>query len=181
MRISIFFITIVTVLFLSSCSKKLTYFTNDIKQEFDLNDGDLRKVQFYLSQDIVLQRRVKAEDTQIRKGQIKVVDGSKVEEIVFEKGTPGVFVFTPEKSEAFAISFEAGGDKRFLMFGPNKSSGERYVLLAKDWERNSGLVRYDGREYRTSSSSAYASLLVDLKNAKKAKINRRSADGRKVR
>lgn len=168
------------LLSLTSCSKRLTYFTNDIKQEFDLSRSDLKKVQFYLSDDIVLQRRVKAEDTRIRKGQIKVVDGSKIEEIVFKKGTPGVYVFSPEGKDHFAISFEAGGDKRYLMFGPNKSSGERYVLLAKDWDRNSGLIRYDGLEYRTSSESAYASLLVDLKNAKNASVKRRNADGRKV-
>ena len=95
------------------------------------------------------------------------------------KGTPGIFVKSPATNR-LAISFEDGSDERFLMFGPNPKAGNRFVLLAKDWERDWGQVTYDGKLYRVSSRSAYASLLVDLKKIDRTIIDSRTAAGRKV-
>lgn len=179
MRYTILLLTAVSFLF-TSCSKKLTYFSKDVQQEYNLTEADLKRVQFYLSEDIVLRKKYKGESTKISDGKIKAVDGSKVEEIVFKKGTPGILEFMP-KSNRMAVSFESGGSDKYLMFGPNPKAGGRYILLAKEWNRNTGVISYNGQDYSTTSESAYASLLVDLKNARKISVKRRSADGRVIR
>ena len=108
-----------------------------------------------------------------------MVDGKKVEEVVVRKGTPGVLIFMP-KEKRFAVSFENNNDERYLMFGPNPKAGNRYVLLASDWKRRRGEVRYDGKSYYTPSESAYAALMVDLKKIRKVQVKSRTAKGRKI-
>ena len=164
---------------LSSCSKNLHYFTQRMQTEYDWAENDLKRIQFYLSDDIVLTRSRRGGKTNIRDGKIQVRDDSRVEEVRFKKGTPGTVIFSP-KSDRVAVSFESGQDK-FLMFGPNKKANGRYVLLAKDWDRNRGKITYDGQTYDTTSESAYAALLVQLKGSGEVVYKSRSADGRKVR
>ncbi len=176
---SALFLAICTLFILSSCSPRLTPFTEKLYNENGWTERDLEKIQFYLSDDIVLYRDVREGSSRIEDGKIRQVDGRKVEEIVIEKGTPGVLVYNPQ-NDRFGVSFENGSDERYLMFGPNPKSGNRYVLLAKEWKRNRGKLTYEGRTYYTNSESAYASLLVNLRKIKKTKVKRRTAEGRKL-
>jgi hypothetical protein len=164
---------------MASCSPQLSPFTDNVYDEFGSSDKALSKVQFYLSGDIVLYRDFGGKRTSVENGTIKIVDGRKVEEVIFKKGTPGIFVFSP-KRDRVAISFEAEDDK-FLMFGPNQKAGGRFVLLAKEWKRNRGKVTYAGETWNTSSESAYANLLVDLDKARKTKYKKTVVSGRKIR
>lgn len=83
------------------------------------------------------------------------------------------------KEDRFAISFEKSENPKFLMFGPNPKLSNRYALLAKDWEKRSGIISYDGKEYHTSSDAAWACdgksseriNLRDTKVVKGAKVN----------
>ena len=171
-------LTVLTV-GLTSCSNHLRYFTDDLYRDYQWTDRELSKIQFYVSEDIVLQRRISDESTKITNGKIRVVDGSKIEEVIIEKGTPGVFVQSP-KDNKFAISFDSGDETKYLMFGPNQKANGKYVLLAKDWSRNRGQISYGGRTYDTSSASAYAALMVDIKKAKKTQVKSTVAKGNKV-
>ena len=164
---------------LSSCSKQLTPLSQKMVTEMDWNDDDLKRIQFYLSDNIVLRREARSGDATIREGKIRIINGRKVEEIIFEKGTPGVFVFSPNDKNV-AISFERGDD-RYLMFGPNPKYKNRYVLLARDWKKNNGKVTYDGQVYDTSSESAFTALMVDLEKARKSTVKSRRAKGRTVK
>lgn len=166
------------LVFLSSCSPRLTPFTQKIYDEFDWTESDLKKVQFYVSQDIILKRQIRDGDAKIKGGKINVVDGKRIEEVTISRGTPGLLLYLP-KDQRFAVSFDED-DNKYLMFGPNKKLGGKYVLLANDWDKTSGQVSYDGKIYRTSSESAYAALMVDLKAARKVSINREKATGRKI-
>jgi hypothetical protein len=166
------------LLLLSSCSPRLTPFTQKIYDEYDWTESDLKQVQFYVSQDVILKRQIKDGDAKIKGGKINIVDGKRVEEITISRGTPGLLLYLP-KDQRFAVSFDED-DNKYLIFGPNKKQAGKYVLLANDWDRNSGQVTYDGKLYRTSSESAYAALMVDLKAARKISINREKATGRKL-
>ena len=174
----LFSLILISSFLFTSCSKQLTPFTERIQEDFGFHEEDLKRIQFYLSDDIVLERNVGVEESVIEGGKIKVVDGRKVEEVVFEEGTPGVVLFSP-KSQRLAISFEEDTDK-FLMFGPNPKLGGRYVLLAKDWNRRVGKVTYNGRTWRTNSESALSSLLVDLDAYSDISYESKKVKGRKV-
>lgn len=174
----IFTIAIVSALVISSCSPNLYPFTDNVYDEFGSSSEALSKVQFYLSDDIVLYRDFGGKSTSVENGTIKIVDGRKIEEVIFKKGTPGVFLFSP-KRDRVAISFEADDDK-YLMFGPNKKVGGRFVLLAKEWKRKRGKVSYAGQTWNTTNESAYSNLLVDLDKARKTKYKKTTVSGRKV-
>lgn len=163
---------------IASCSPQLSPFTDNVYSELDRSSATLKKVQFYLSNDIVLYRDFGASTTTVDRGAIKLVDGRKVEEVIFKKGTPGIFVFSP-KSDRIAVSFEEN-DENFLMFGPNDKVGGRFVLLAKQWNKNRGKVTYAGVEWNTTSESAYANLMVDLDKARNTKYKKKTVEGRKV-
>ncbi len=171
-------IAIVCALVISSCSPTLYPFTDNVYDEFSSSTETLSKVQFYLSDDIVLYRDFGGKQTSVENGTIKIIDGRKIEEVIFKKGTPGVFLFTP-KRDRVAISFEADDDK-YLMFGPNQKVGGRFVLLAKEWKKRKGKVTYAGQTWNTTSESAYSNLLVDLDKARKTKYNKTTVSGRRV-
>ena len=167
------------ILGLSSCSPHLSPFTEDLYDENRWSDEELKQIQFYLSEDIVLRREASQGAATIESGRIRMINGRRVEEVIIRKGTPGVFLFRP-KEDRFAVSFEDGDEQRFLMFGPNPKARGRYVLLASEWKRDKGVVSYEDRKFYTSTSSAYAALLVDLKKVRKVALKSRTAKGRSV-
>lgn len=164
---------------LSACSPTLSPYTESLQQQYRWSDDQLRQIQFYLSDDLVLRRAFSGSSTEIIRGSVKVVDGQEVEEILIPRATPGVALFRP-KTNRLAISFEANGDERFLIFGPNPKAGDRYVLLAKDWGRDRGVVTYEGREYTVSTRSAFTGLMVNLKKIRRIEVQSRTVGGRKV-
>lgn len=168
-----------TLLTLGACSPQLTPFTERLYDQNRWTETDLKRIQFYVSNDILLRRDFSSSDSRIEGGTIRIVGGKQVEEVVIKSGTPGVFLFSP-KSDRFAISFEDGGDERYLMFGPSPRANGRFVLLASDWDRREGTVTYEGRKFKVDTESAYSSLLVDLKKSNSVAVKSRTAGGRKV-
>lgn len=164
---------------LSSCGPTLSPFTQQLYEENNWSKSELQRIQFYLSNDIVLYRELTGGKSEIVQGEIKIVNGRKREQITFQRRTPGVFIFSP-KDNRFAVSFEDGGNDRYLIFGPNPKVGNRYVLLASDWNRRQGTVSYAGQKWLVDSDAAYSSLLVDLELLQRTDVNTRVAGGRRV-
>lgn len=162
----------------SSCSKQLNYFTEDLYDDFRWSEDDLKRIQFYVSEDIRLVRINESGYSNIEDGQIQIRDDKKVEEVVIKRGTPGLLVFA-QNSDRFAVSFDEDSDK-FLMFGPNDKVNGRYVLLAKNWQKRGGVITYGNAMYKTGSQSAYAALMVDINSAKKSVKKSSTASGRKI-
>ncbi len=163
-------------LFMQSCTQYRPL-TQDLIEDYGWSENELRKMQFYLSEDIVLRRVQTGGLTEIEKGRVKVIDGKKVNEIVLKEGTPGVLLFMPRENRV-AISFEGNGDDKFLMFGPNPDFNDRYVLLGAQWNEKRGIVTYDGSKWVTPAYSSLAGLLIDMKGIKRIKKKRHVAGGR---
>jgi len=160
------------------CAPTYRPFTEDLHQSYTWDEKDLKKIQFYLSNDIVLTRALSKGESVIEGGKVRLEEGRRIEEVVFKEGTPGVLIFMPRQNR-MAISFDRGNDK-YLMFGPNPKHDGRYVLLASSWDERKGEVSYDGKTYRTSSRSAFAGLLIDLKKIQKVTVSRKKAPGRTI-
>ncbi|MCP3928331.1 MAG: hypothetical protein GY705_04450 [Bacteroidetes bacterium] len=173
------FWVIFMILFLTACSPTLSPFTQRLYDQNRWNDNELRQIQFYLSDDVVLRRELSGGSAEIVTGKIKVVDGRRIEEVTFRRGTPGILLFRP-KGNRFAISFEDGSDQRFLMFGPNPKLDDRYVLLASEWKKKRGIVTYEGKKYSVHANDALANLVVDLKKVREVSVRSRTAKGRMV-
>lgn len=162
---------------LGSC-KNLVPYTDSLKTKYNLSDEQLKHLQFYVSNPIVIQRKLTAENnTQVTAGKIKVVNGEKVEEVVIPTGTKGVLV--KNDNGKFEISFEKD-DTYFLRFGTNPNRYDSYVLLASDWHGKIGTVTYAGNKYYTAPESADAVLLIDMHKISSYQKDARVAKGRKV-
>ena len=173
------FLLLLSGIFSYSCSPRLTPLDQRLIDKNNWGPAELQRIQFYLSQDIVLRRQAESAQTSIKNGKIKYVNGEKIEEVIFERGTPGVVLFSP-KENRLAVSFEQEGKDAFLMFGPNPKFDNRYVLLGKEWDRHSGIVTYNGKEYTTTSGSAFSGLLINLKQSRVVEKNTRVPAGRKL-
>ncbi|MBK8702004.1 MAG: hypothetical protein IPN29_21515 [Saprospiraceae bacterium] len=163
----------------TSCSPSLTPFSQQLYDRYRWSDDELKHIQFYLSDDIVLHKKGDASEAQIVEGKIRINKENTGERITIKKGTPGVLLFSP-KSNRFAISFHENDDSKYLMFGPNEAINGKYALLAKDWEKYRGTVTYQDQPYTVNSDDAMSVLLVDLKKATRNKIEVREEKGRKV-
>lgn len=173
----LFFFLVLAIL-LSSC-KNLVPYTDAMKKKYNWNDEQVKRIQFYVSHDIVLHRELSQGSTEIVQGKIKTINGKKVEEILIREGTPGVLTDIPKQNKML-VSFEVSDD-HYLSFGVNPNANEKYVLLASDWNNGMGKVHYSDKVYYTDPDSKYAFLLVDLRKIQKMDITQRVAKGRKVR
>lgn len=168
-----------TLLLSVACSPKLTPFTQRLQDENKWSESELKSIQFYLSDDLVLSRDVVRGNSEIVSGEIKIVEGRQVEQVYIRKRTPGVILFMP-KENRFAVSFDANDDRRYIIFGPNPKAGSRYTIMASEWDRNNGRVTYEGREWRVSSRNAYTAIMVDLRKMRKVSTRSEKATGRRV-
>jgi hypothetical protein len=108
-RLPLLFLTLVGSL-LMGCASYVP-FTHEVRTQHALADTDLRQLQFYLSHDITLRREVRTRGREIAGGELKLVSGKLIEEIVIPKRTPGIAVAVD--SVALHISFEEGSAFRF--------------------------------------------------------------------
>ncbi len=175
MRKLILFISLITLL--GSC-KNLVPYTDAMKKQHNWSNEQVKRIQFYVSRDIVLHRELTEGSTEIVGGKIKTIRGKKVDEILIQAGTKGVVTDIPKENKML-VSFEIGDDK-YLSFGVNPNVGDKYVLLASDWKNEMGKVHYSGNEYYTDPDSKYAVLLVDLRKIDQMEVKQHVAKGRKV-
>ena len=179
MQRTFLFGTVLMFLLITSCSS-LTPFSQDLYDKHGWTVSELKKIQFYLSEDVILKRVMTRGESNITAGKIRIEDGRRIEEIRIPANTPGVLLFMPRENR-FAVSFEAAqGDDLYLMFGPNPKLHDRYALLASEWSRNEGRVHYNGNLFDVDSRSAFATLMVDLKKTGTTEYSARRVEGRRI-
>ena len=168
-------IVIIALFFITACSPKTIYFTQDIRQKVEQEGLEIKDVQFYNSHQITLQRNLSYEETKLASGTISVENGKYIEIIQIKKETPGICENAGRN--ALDIAFEAGDD-RFLKFVLN--AGMLYQISAIEWRDRMGKVNYDTLTYYIKPGGEKAMLKV--KNDKIFKLDKkeRVASGRKV-
>jgi len=171
------FVLLGLILLISSC-KNLVPYTDAIRQKHNWAEQDLKRIQFYTSDPIVLQRKITEGGTEISSGKIKMVNGEKVEEIIIRAATPGILV--REANGKFIISFE-NGDDYSINFGSNPNMNGHYSIAFASLKNNIGKINYNGKEYYTAPESVEAILMVDLRKIDKSELNQHIAKGRKIK
>lgn len=166
------------ITFMLAGCKSLVPYTDAIRTKHNIQQSDLRRIQFYPSEDIILQRKVSDGATNIVSGKIKTVNGEKVEEIIIRSGTPGVLV--QETNGKLGISFESN-DNYYINFGSNTYMDQKYTIAFSDLKNKVGKIIYNGMPYFTAPESVSALLMVDMRKINKFEINQRIAKGRKVK
>lgn len=172
-------LVIAALLLASACSPRLSPLTERLREQNDWSEQTLSKIQFYLSEDLVLTREATRGKTDITQGRVRVENGRDVEEVVFKRGTPGVVLFSPNEKN-LAIGFDPRDDSKFLVFGPNPKQQGKYTLLAKDWQRYSGKVTYDDKVWNVSAANADVNLLLDMRRRGSTQYDTKRPSGRRI-
>ncbi len=165
---------------ITSCSPRLTTFSENIMREAALTDEELAKVQFYLGSDMVLVRDADESVAKRVNGKVEVKDSRSKEQVVISRGTPGAFFFKTEENN-IAIGFDEKCDECYLVFGPNPKARGEYRLLAKSWERNFGVVTYGKKEFNTPVSSSGIRLMIDYRVESRVQSQTSNPTGRRVK
>jgi hypothetical protein len=175
-RFSSFIIALVAMATLFSCSPKQPY-TSYLAAKYKLTEADLKKIQFYTSEDIILSTKMSASKTETEKGDLVISSNTSEDQIIIKKGTPGIL----EKmsgTEKVYISFEVGEGK-FLVFGSN-GQREPFRLMADSWENGNGKLTYAGKTYYATGLSGKSYLLIRIKKSQKRKSSQTVVEGRKI-
>lgn len=173
-----------TCLFSCSSSNKLsnyTPFTRDLKQKLEVQNIDLKEVQFYVDQKIILNRNLGGQDITVKDGVVKLSNGKYINEVVIPSLTPGVV--TGSDNDKILVSFEKGNS--YLAFGPGSGyTANNYVLYGTEWKLGTTQVTYDAEKFRarcgTCSDVASATLVIRKKQLDKLSRKIRTVSGRTV-
>jgi hypothetical protein len=87
---------------LAGCTTCRVAFTREIREQYLPESGDLKKLQYYLSDDITLQREFVRGDAEVSKGHKLVTkETGLVEEVIVRARTPGVATEVPYDGRTF--------------------------------------------------------------------------------
>ena len=108
----------------SSCTT-MPPFTTEKRDRYGLSGDDVEQVQFYVSERIVLQRRLTGAEAgsmaEVTPGHtLRRIEGEYVEEIVIEQETPCVVVDAESTGAILHVAFEQGA---YLIFDPARVGG----------------------------------------------------------
>jgi hypothetical protein len=189
MRKLLLVILIVPFIFLSGCetSNQLSTngnlyvpFTKDLLDRINSNNLDIKKVQFFIDQRLILRRTLGSQKSNIKGGQILFENGLYVHEVIIPKYTPGVC--DGFDGDRISISFEMQNND--IKFGPHGNNQESFTLSARNWNNGTGEITYDNATYTVKCAAcpnvAVTTLLVKKSEAHKLKKTQRIVKGRRV-
>jgi len=175
------------IIILSSCSssKKMSRdyvpFTKELKQRLERENIDIRQVQFYVDQKLIMSRYLDNEKAQVTSGVVKFENGQYINEVIVPPFTPGVCEDIVNGN--LMISFEKGNNNLGFGLGSNYSENQ-YVLYGHDWKNGTAVVNFDNNKFRVScgtcSDVASARLLIKRSVIDKSEKKTRVLEGRKV-
>ncbi len=173
----IFGLGIITIL--SGC-QSTTPFTNTARKQYNLDEAKLKKMQFYVSSDITLQRGERGENSQELddEGKLVVSSSATTDNILVDGKTPGVCVKVLEGNKLAISFFES--DDQYLVFGDPNNRG-RYNLMGAEWKSGKGKINFGGKVYYIMPGGASAYLKFELKKVKDYKTTSKKAKGRTIK
>ncbi len=169
--------------------------TDSLRERYALGEADLRRVQLFTSDEIVLRREAAAEERSIGGAELRVRGGVFEEEVLIPARTPcvalrteGTYVlvgFTPQRPDlSLWFSLDTKSDP--------SAEGRRYLLapIANAYDAPSPLVpetakgflvTYGSKKYRVADARSWSShLLVDLEESFKKNRVRQEPPGWKL-
>ncbi|MDA9563086.1 hypothetical protein N9R81_00260 [Flavobacteriales bacterium] len=173
-----FLLLVVVVASLSSCAPKMQ-FTQAVKEQNKLTDDELKKLQFYTSGDIVLQRNERADSgKETDGGELIITSGTSTDQVIIPEGTPGIVVGTKGANQML-VRFEPGEEK-YLLFGDASNRKGAYQLIPEGVKGGKKYVSYAGSKYSISGTSEYVSLMFKMKRLNKVRKDQRVVKGMKL-
>ncbi len=162
-----------------SCSQRVAY-TSSLYDEYDLTPQTVKRLQFYTSSQIILQRSSQQGNQQISAdGKLVVNERKKEDRIIINPSTKCVFEKDGEKGEVF-IRFEVGQGKTLKFAARQNQPNGKYYLVA-DWKTGKGgEVEYGNQVYYANTASGNSFLMVSIQKLKRTQRKDRVVKGIKV-
>lgn len=107
--------------------------TNALRTRYELTETELRALQYYLSERVVLERVVTDGIRRVERGRLVVRGETVIQQIVIERGTPGVVepdaaLAKGPNAHAIPVSFQPGAP---LTFSARLPSGSYFLAPPK--------------------------------------------------
>lgn len=170
---------VIALVLLNSCSPRIQ-FTQALKEQHQVKDEEMKKLQFYTSGDIVMQRvESSGSNKETNEGQLVITSGNSLERVVIKAGTPGI-VESVVDNNSIKVRFEMG-DGKTLTFGNTQANKGAYYLIADENRGTKKIVNYGGKKYALSGNSAYVSLSFKMRKLNKFSKEQHVAKGMKVK
>lgn len=157
----------VCIVILASCNSsrhstnrdRYVPFTAELKQRLERSNVDLKQVQFYIDQKVVMTRNLGNEKVEVSSGVVKFSNGEYINEVIVPSFTPGVCESVA--NEKLMISFEKGNND--LAFGLGSGyTANSYVLYGNDWRNGSAVVSFDNNKFRARCATCQDLAMVRL-------------------
>ncbi len=162
----------------TSCKSTIP-FTNTVRTKYNLDDAKLKKMQYYVSSEINLQRGEQSQNSQEldEDGKLIISSSASLDNILVDAKTPGVCVKVLPGNKLAISFFES--DDQYLVFGDPNNRG-RYSLMGADWNNGKGKINFGGKTYYIMPGGAGAYLKFEMKKVKDYKKTSKKAKGRTV-
>jgi len=158
-RVGIPAAVLVALFVLSGCASGRIPFTQNLRDQYGLEADDLKKLQYFVSSDVTLQREFRREEGEVSKTHKLVMkEGGRVEEVFIAAGTPGIA--TEVNAASLAVSFEPGGSLLFGSPSSDRDPERKYKLSARRWTEDYGELVYDNKTYYAVKGSGQVYLEV---------------------
>ncbi|HEX3023984.1 MAG TPA: hypothetical protein VHP12_02140 [Chitinophagaceae bacterium] len=156
-------------------------FTKDLFNRLKAYNIDVKKVQFFVDQQMILNRYIDVNKAELKSGVVKFVNGRYTNEIVIPALTP--CVIDSIDVDGFRVSFEKGSYNVFKFIN-NKYSPDFFIFSGSNWKDGTAEVYYDRQVYRVScgtcSSVSEVKLMVKQSDMDKSETKTKVLTGRKV-
>jgi len=151
-----------------------------VRDKYKLSETDLKAIQFYVSDAIVLKRGEDLNrEKQTDNGELIIKSGKNIEQLVFKRNTACVINQVTDNNK-FSVSFEDAANK-FLVFGSEGDPNEYYSLKALDWNKGKGKITYGDQTYYSNPGSQKTFLLFKMKSLRKINVEEKVVKGKKVK
>ena len=168
---------LVALLALSACAGGRIPFTQNLRDQYGLEGDDLKKLQYFISSDVTLQREFRREEGVVSKTHKLVFkEGGYFEEVFIAAGTPGIV--TEVNPTSLAVSFEPGGSLFFGSPSSDRDPERKYKLSAKRWTDYYGELFYDNKIYYAVQGSGHVYLEVGAESLDAVEKKRKILPGR---
>lgn len=171
MRTAFRLLPVVVVAASIGCASRVP-FTPALAEQF--SEEDLKGIQFYISDRIVLHRDVTSAGQSVTpRGRIVLENGKQIEEVLIKKGSPGVEL-SQEKGRSITVSFEPPIDnvESFLRFDASRRDGSYFLMMST--------VKYGTELFQVQDGLQKAYIQVDADRLENIDAHRRTAPGRTV-
>jgi hypothetical protein len=154
-------------------------FSRELQMKLSAFNVDVKRVQFYTDQKLVLTRYLDSAKAEVKSGTISFTNGKLINEIVIPAYTPGIV--ESADMNGIRVSFENGSS---FLFVPAQDE-DKFVIAGNNWDNGTVEVPYEKGIYRASSGSTTISvadvrLVVKLTDINKSDKKTRTLPGRKL-